>query len=72
MVLAHATRVKAIATAKVKTDKVDSDTLALLLRADLILLAHMIAPAQVTPSLPPIERFAQCPSGGPPTAPTRS
>jgi hypothetical protein len=28
--------VKAIAAAKVKTDKVDSDTLALLLRADLI------------------------------------
>jgi hypothetical protein len=36
LVLAHATRVKAIAAAKVKTDKVDSVTLALLLRADLI------------------------------------
>jgi transposase len=36
LVLAHATRVKAIAAAKVKSDKVDSDTLALLLRADLI------------------------------------
>jgi hypothetical protein len=36
LVLAHATRVKAIAAAKVKTDKVDSETLALLLRADLI------------------------------------
>ena len=34
LVLAHATRVKAIAAAKVKTDQVDSDTLALLLRAD--------------------------------------
>jgi transposase len=44
LVLAHATRVKAIAAAKVKTDKVDSDTLALLLRADLIPAAHMIQP----------------------------
>jgi hypothetical protein len=34
VVLAHATPVKAIAAAKVKTDPVDSDTLALLLRAD--------------------------------------
>ena len=49
LVLAHATRVKAIAAAKVKTDQVDSDTLALLLRADLIPLAHMIAPAQRGP-----------------------
>lgn len=49
LILAHATRVKAIAAAKVKTDKVDSDTLALLLRADLIPAAHMIAPAQRGP-----------------------
>lgn len=49
LILAHATRVKAIAAAKVKTDHVDSDTLALLLRADLIPLAHMIAPAQRGP-----------------------
>ncbi len=49
LVLAHATRVKAIATAKVKTDQVDSDTLALLLRAELIPMAHMIAPAQRGP-----------------------
>jgi transposase len=49
LVLAHATRVKAIAAAKVKTDKVDSNTLALLLRADLIPRAHMIAPAQRGP-----------------------
>jgi Transposase len=49
LVLAHATRVKAIAAAKVKTDQVDSDTLALLLRADLIPTAHMIAPAQRGP-----------------------
>lgn len=49
LVLAHATRVKAIAAAKVKTDKVDSHTLALLLRADLIPAAHMIAPAQRGP-----------------------
>lgn len=49
LVLAHATRLKAIAAAKVKTDQVDSDTLALLLRADLIPIAHMIAPAQRGP-----------------------
>ena len=49
LVLAHATRVKAIAAAKVKTDQVDSDTVALLLRADLIPMAHMIAPAQRGP-----------------------
>lgn len=49
VVLAHATRVKAIAAAKVKTDQVDSDTLALLLRADRIPRAHMIAPAQRGP-----------------------
>lgn len=42
LVLAHATRVKAIAAAKVKTDQVDSETLALLLRAELIPRAHMI------------------------------
>src|SRR3989304_1404173 len=44
LVLAHATRLKAIAAAKVKTDQIDSDTLALLLRADLIPRAHMIRP----------------------------
>ncbi|MGH8583054.1 MAG: IS110 family transposase [Gammaproteobacteria bacterium] len=49
LTLAHATRLKAIAAAKVKTDQVDSDILALLLRADLIPVAHMIAPAQRGP-----------------------
>lgn len=49
LILAHATRLKAIAAAKVKTDQVDSNTLALLLRADLIPVAHMIAPAQRGP-----------------------
>jgi transposase len=49
LVLAHATRLTAIAAAKVKTDQVDSDTLAVLLRADLIPMAHMIAPAQRGP-----------------------
>lgn len=44
LVLAHATRLKAISAAKVKTDQVDSDTLALLLRAGLIPEAHMIRP----------------------------
>ena len=47
--LAHATRLKAISAAKVKTDKVDSDILALLLRADLIPEAHMICPEQRAP-----------------------
>jgi transposase len=49
LVLAHATRLKAISAAKVKTDQVDSDVLALLLRADLIPAAHMIRPAQRGP-----------------------
>ncbi len=47
--LAHATRLKAISAAKVKTDKVDSDVLALLLRADLIPEAHMIHPQRRGP-----------------------
>ena len=41
--LAHATRLKAISAATVKTDRIDADTLATLLRADLIPEAHMIA-----------------------------
>jgi hypothetical protein len=49
LVLAHATRLKAISAAKVKTDQVDSDVLALLLRADLIPAAHMIRPEQRGP-----------------------
>lgn len=43
LTLAHATRLKAISAAKVKTDKVDSNILAMLLRADLIPQAHMIS-----------------------------
>jgi len=43
LTLAHATRLKAISAAKVKTDKVDSNIMALLLRADLIPEAHMIS-----------------------------
>jgi transposase len=43
LVLAHAKYVKAIAYAKVKTDKVDSHTLAQLLRLDYIPLAHKIS-----------------------------
>jgi transposase len=43
LTLAHATRLKAISAAKVKTDKVDSDVLAMLLRANLIPTAHMIS-----------------------------
>ena len=42
--LAHTTRLKAISAAKVKTDQIDSDVLALLLRADLIPEAHQISP----------------------------
>ena len=44
LTLAHAKFVKAIAYAKVKTDKVDALTLAQLLRADLIPRAHMVSP----------------------------
>jgi transposase len=44
LVLAHAKFVKAIAYAKVKTDKVDSHTLAQLLRMDFIPKAHQINP----------------------------
>lgn len=43
VVLAHSKHVKAIAYAKVKTDKVDSGTLTILLRADLISPAHKIS-----------------------------
>jgi transposase len=43
LVLAHAKFVKAIAYAKVKTDKVDSHTLAQLLRMDYIPVAHKIS-----------------------------
>src|SRR5436309_13880981 len=39
--LAHPLKVKAIAEAKVKTDAIDSDTLAQLLRANLIPEAHL-------------------------------
>jgi transposase len=42
--LAHARQLKAISQAKVKTDAVDSLTLAQLLRADLIPEAHMLEP----------------------------
>ena len=42
LVLAHAKYVKAIAYAKVKTDKVDSHTLAQLLRMDYISVTHKI------------------------------
>jgi transposase len=42
LVMAHAKYLKAIAYAKVKTDKVDSHTLALLLRMDFIPHAHKI------------------------------
>jgi hypothetical protein len=44
LTLAHAKLVKAIAYAKVKTDAVDSHTLAQLLRVDLIPRAYMISP----------------------------
>jgi transposase len=43
LVLAHAKYLKAISYAKVKTDKVDSQTLATLLRQDLIPRAHKIS-----------------------------
>jgi transposase len=46
LTLAHAKMVKAISYAKVKTDKVDAQTLAELLRADLIPEAHKVMGAQ--------------------------
>jgi hypothetical protein len=49
LVLAHATWLQAISAAKVKTDQVDSDVLAQLLRASLIPVAHMIRPDQRGP-----------------------
>jgi hypothetical protein len=49
LTLAHATRLQAISAAKVKTDQVDSDVLASLLRADLIPAAHQIRPEQWGP-----------------------
>ena len=49
LTLAHATRLKAIAAAKVKTDRLDSDLLAQLLRAGLIPEAHRIARADRGP-----------------------
>lgn len=49
LTLAHATRLKAIAAAKVKTDRLDSDLLARLLRAGLIPTAHRIARADRGP-----------------------
>ena len=42
-ILAHAKYLKAISYAKVKTDKVDSETLAQLLRLNLIPAAHQIS-----------------------------
>lgn len=44
LILAHAKYLKAISYAKVKTDKVDSHTLAQLLRLNLIPVAHQISP----------------------------
>ena len=44
LTLAHAKYLKAISYAKVKTDKVDSHTLAQLLRMNLIPTAHQIIP----------------------------
>ena len=46
MILAHAKYLKAISYAKVKTDKIDSLTLAQLLRMNMIPTAHQISPAQ--------------------------
>jgi transposase len=40
VVLAHPLKVKAIAEAKIKTDKIDATILAHLLRADLVPSAH--------------------------------
>lgn len=44
VVLAHPSKVRAIADARIKTDKIDSEMLAHLLRADLIPAAHACSP----------------------------
>ncbi|HEX9563871.1 MAG TPA: transposase [Gemmatimonadaceae bacterium] len=58
--LGHAKYLKAISSAKVKTDAVDAATLAQLLRVDLIPEAHMISPAlretRVGAPRPPTDR----------------
>jgi transposase len=43
LILAHAKYLKAVSYAKVKTDKIDSQTLAILLRQNLIPRAHKIS-----------------------------
>lgn len=64
--LAHAKLLKAIAYAKVKTDAVDSATLAQLLRSDLVPEAHMISDALRGPRdvlrtrLQLVERHTRC------------
>jgi transposase len=64
--LAHAKFLKAIAYAKVKTDAIDSDTLAQLLRTGLIPEAHMIADTERGPRdvlrarLRLVERRSRC------------
>lgn len=64
--LAHAKLLKAIAYAKVKTDAVDADTLAQLLRVELIPHAHMISDAMRGPRdvlrtrLQLVERHVRC------------
>ena len=70
LTLAHATRLKAIAAAKVKTDRLDSDLLAQPLRADLIPAAHRIdrearGPRRPRrPLAPPLPDRAPQPGGG--------
>ncbi len=66
LTLAHARKLKAISSAKVKTDTVDSLTLAPLLRADLIPKAHMIS-SELRPvrhvlraRLRPVEKRSSC------------
>ena len=44
VMLAHPLKVKAIAEARIKTDKIDAATLAHLLRCDLIPSAHVCSP----------------------------
>lgn len=66
LTLAHTTRLKAISAAKVKTNKIDSDVLAMLLRADVIPEAHRISPKMRGPRdlmrtrLRLVEKCASC------------
>ena len=71
VVLTHPTKVRAIADARIKTDKIDSETLAHLLRSDLIPAAY--APSKFQSAMAKETRFTAPGQGhGVGTSTTRS